>query len=178
MTKTASEKLKDLPEGRVSVADSPVPRKKVLGAGPYKRHEKFKSHQDPTKPLTIKEQRFVASRIKGKSLAEAAMEAGSNASTRLGAAQTGMVMARKANVKKAIENALINEGATPEWAAAQLVKIARQDGELEVKRKAVMDILKLHGWKEGEKPEIALEIKNAFFGEARKARVVIDADPQ
>lgn len=143
-----------------------------------KRARNYKTHQDPNIPLSVKEQKYVAARIAGKSQGKAALEAGSQASTPQSAQQVGIVMDRKANVRKAIEDALTAEGATPQWAAAQLVKIAKQDVEMEVKRKAVMDILKLHGWKEGEKPEIALEIKNAFFGTARKARTIIDASPE
>lgn len=155
-----------------------IPKEMPKSYSPSQRAKQYKTHQDPDAPLTIKERKFVAARISGKSQGSAALEAGSQAKDLKSAQQVGITMDRKANVRRAIEEALVNEGATPQWAASQLVKIAKQDIELEVKRKAVMDILKLHGWKEGEKPEIALEIKNAFFGTARKARTIIDASPE
>lgn len=66
---------------------------------------------------------------------------------------------------------------TPEWAVAQLKKVAEQDVELGAKRLAAKDALELMGWNKSQKPQVTLEVKSDFFeGRRTEGRTVIDVD--
>lgn len=131
--------------------------------------------------------RSTSQRIREKKLAKAKVEGKDNitAYKEAGYSVTGNKEVDKVNASRAIKRpsvqALINEalevhGATPEWAVAQLKHVAEQNKELGAKRLASKDILELHGWNKTEKPGLQLDIKNAFFGGARKVDNIIDAD--
>lgn len=77
---------------------------------------------------------------------------------------------RKPDIQLAIEKALENVGATPEFAVNQLYHVAQQDEELGAKRLASKDILELHGWRKGDIPSITLNMRNQFFGDSRRKR--------
>ena len=73
----------------------------------------------------------------------------------------------KPHIQQAIDDALTLHGASPEWAVGQLAKVAKQDEELGAKRLASKDILELHGWRKEERPQLQLNVKNAFFNSSR-----------
>lgn len=128
-----------------------------------------------TKKLTVKEKKFAAERIAGKSQLEAARAANylpnaNDATLRVEATKIN----RRPHVQQAINDALELHGATPEWAVAQLMKVAGQDEELGAKRLASKDILELHGWNKQDRPTVQLQVKNAFFQGGRTERQIID----
>lgn len=120
------------------------------------------------KKLTIKEKKYVAGRAQGLTQVKAARQANylpnANDNTLRQAAHN---VEKRPHVQQAIDDALAMHGLTPEWAVAQLGKVAAQDDELGAKRLASKDILELHGWNKAERPTMQLDIKNAFFGNGR-----------
>ena len=126
------------------------------------------------KKLTIKEKKLVKGVVEGKTQAEAYADAGYALSTDNANAVNAHKAIQRPHIQQAIEDALIKQGATPEWAVHQLMKVADQDEEMGAKRLASMNILELHGWNKAEKPNLQLQVKNAFFGGGRGK--IIDAD--
>lgn len=129
------------------------------------------------KKLTPKERAFVKAKVQGKTNRQAFLEAGYSKNDK----QAVMDVAaskinNKPHIQQAIDTALQKLGATPEWAVGELMKVAAQDKEIGAKRLAAKDILELHGWNKADRPTLQLDIKNAFFGEARSTEV-IDVDP-
>ena len=119
------------------------------------------------KKPTIKERKFAIAKVKGKTNIEAYKEAGYKMVGNSAAVDASKVKSRP-HVQKLIEDALEAQGLSAEWAVAQLGKVARQDDELGAKRLASKDILELHGWNKTDRPTLQLDIKNAFFANARK----------
>lgn len=130
--------------------------------------------------LTIKEKKFAAAKVAGKSNAEAYDLAGYslNAKPTTKAVSASQIKARP-NVQAAIDAGLARAGLTPEYAIEQLAKIVSQDDELGAKRLAIKDTLELHGWNKADKPQVHLKIEGAFFQQARgqvQEGEVIDAN--
>lgn len=118
--------------------------------------------------LTPKERKFVKGKVEGKPQRQAYLEAGYAVMKKNSMDVAASKVAAKPHIQQAIEEALQKQGATPEFAVQQLVKIATQDEEMGAKRLASMNILELHGWNKADRPTIQLDINNAFFGGARK----------
>ena len=125
----------------------------------------------PKQKLTIKEQKFVTAKIQGKTNMVAYKEAGYKMEG-LSAKTDASVVKNRPHVQKAIDDALMKHGLTPEYAIGQLAKIVAQDDEIGAKRLAIKDTLELHGWNKADRPTLQLDIKNAFFGGGRET----DAD--
>lgn len=120
------------------------------------------------KKLTIKEKKLVKGVVQGKTQAEAYREAGyAMAKTDNANKVNAHKAVQRPHIQQAIEEALIKQGATPEWAVHQLMRVADQDEEMGAKRLASMNILELHGWNKAERPTMTLQVKNAFFQGAR-----------
>lgn len=117
--------------------------------------------------LSGKQRKFVSAYIKKPNATEAAMQA-YDASNRKVAQNIGSENLSKPIIQQAIDAALLKVGATPEFAVNQLYTVAQQDEELGAKRLAAKDILELHGWQRGNRPESRLTIENAFFGNSRE----------
>jgi phage terminase small subunit len=131
------------------------------------------------KKPTIKEKKFIKAKVQGKTHAEAYLAAGYAPNNKNVMTVAGSVIAKRPHVQQAIEAALEAQGLTPEWAVAQLGKVASQDEELGAKRLASKDILELHGWNKNERPNLELNIKNAFFqGGRRNNDAVIDVEAE
>lgn len=127
------------------------------------------------KKLTVRERKLVINKVKGMKNADAYIQAGyspgnTDNSLRVNASKT----INKPHIQAAIEEALEAQGATPEWAVAQLKKVAEQDTEIGAKRLAAKDILELHGWNKTDRPTVQLQVKNAFFQGGRKTDDIID----
>lgn len=122
--------------------------------------------------LTIKEQKFVAARISGKTNREAFREAGYSINKKqlVNDVSASMINTRP-NVQAAIDAGLAKAGLTPEYAIEQLAKIVEQDDEMGAKRLAIKDVLELHGWNKADKPQVHVKIEGDFFG-ASRGRVV------
>lgn len=121
-----------------------------------------------TKPLTVKQRKFVAAKVAGKTNHAAYVDAGYKAKMLSTATSEGSKLLRKPSIQAAIDAALEFHGATPEFAVGRLKSIAAQEEEIGAARLAAKDILELHGWRKDERPQMSLSIKNAFFGESRK----------
>lgn len=117
--------------------------------------------------LRPKQAKFVKAKLDGKPNALAYTEAGYKALNRNSAEASSSRLLRNANVQQAIEEALKLAEATPEFAVKRLKAIAEQSEELGASRLASKDILELHGWQRGNRPESRLTIENAFFGNSR-----------
>lgn len=126
------------------------------------------------KKPTIKEKKFAKAKVEGKSNREAYREAGYAPLKPDTEKVAASVIKNRPHVQKLIDDALEAQGMTPEWAVAQLKKVAEQDEELGAKRLAAKDTLELMGWNKSQKPQITLEVKSAFF----EGRRVIDVDPE
>lgn len=119
--------------------------------------------------LTVREKKFVASKVKGNTNAKAYLEAGYKASSRAVADSNAYKVLKKEKIQDAIDSALEFHGATPEFAVGNIKKIAEQTKEIGAARLANKDILELHGWQRGERPNVTLDIKNAsFFTQTRQ----------
>lgn len=117
--------------------------------------------QKPT--VKIPPKRFAATYIaEGQNGTKAVMKLDPAASKEVAAVKSSRML-RNDNVRKAIEDALKVHGATPEYAVGVLKDVADQDKEIGAKRLAAKDILELHGWQRGDRPNITLDIKNASF---------------
>lgn len=127
--------------------------------------------------LTVKQRKFVAKKVAGATNAKAYKEAGYSSSSRAVAEVNASRLLKKDNIQKAIDDALEHHGATPEFAVGRLKVIAEQDKELGASRLASKDILELHGWKRGDKPTVVLDVKQAWFSEARPSPIKIDPEP-
>ena len=128
--------------------------------------------------LTSKQRKLVKAKIQGKNNIEAFREAGyaipsSDTALRVNASRA----VNQPHIQQVINDALASQGLTPEWAVAQLGKVAAQDDEIGAKRLAAKDILELHGWNKLERPTMQLQVKNAFFQAGRnKEGDVIDVE--
>lgn len=76
---------------------------------------------------------------------------------------------KKPRIQQAIDNALINEEATPEYAVKRVKNVA--DQEIDNRSapsvlKAANQILELHGWRKDERPQTKLQV-NQFFTSSR-----------
>jgi hypothetical protein len=116
--------------------------------------------------LTVRQRKFVANKVKGMTNHEAYLKAGYQASSYNIARNNSSKLMAKDNIQQAIDTALEYHGATPEFAVGRLKAIAGQDKELGASRLASKDILELHGWRRGEKPQLQIQV-NGFFGESR-----------
>lgn len=131
---------------------------------------------DKKKKLTMKERKFVKLKIQGKTNSDAYNGSYSPQKAEV-ARVAGSVVGSRPHVQQAIEDALQAQGMTPEWAVAQLKKVAEQDEELGAKRLAAKDALELMGWNKSHRPQVTLEVKSAFFeGRRTDNRTVIDVD--
>lgn len=115
------------------------------------------------KRLNPREKKFVKAKIQGKTHLQAWKEAGYSTNNPNSAVVEASNKYNKPHIQQAIDDALQMHGATPEWAVAQLMKVAGQDDELGAKRLASKDILELHGWNKADRPTVQLQVKNAFF---------------
>ena len=118
--------------------------------------------------LTGKQRAFITEYIKnGKNGVQAALKV-YNANSYNVAAAVSSENLNKPNIKEAIEKALEKADATPEKAVENVWNVANQT---EVNPGHALNanklILQLHGWKEGERPNTTLNIKNAFFNKHR-----------
>ncbi len=123
--------------------------------------------------LTIKQKKFVAAKVSGKTNALSYIQAGYSAPNSNVANANSSKLLQKNNIQQAIERALEHHGATPEFAVGRLKQIAEQNKEIGAARLASKDILELHGWHRGDRPTVELQIANAFFNDTRK---VIEQD--
>lgn len=122
-----------------------------------------------TRKLNVRERKFVKAKVQGKSNLQAAAEAGYSVKNKEAAAVYASNVNTRPHIQEAINQALESQGATPEWAVAQMMKVAAQDEEMGAKRLAAMNILELHGWNKADRPTLELNIKNAsFFNQGRK----------
>jgi hypothetical protein len=127
--------------------------------------------------LEPKQRIYAMARAKGKSKRQSGLEAG--AETPLAADKYGTRMSSNVQVQKAIDEAMVKQGLSPEYAVKKIGSVA--DMELDNRSaptilKASLTILELHGWRKEDKPNMTLNI-NQFFGKARtKQRPVIDAE--
>jgi len=132
--------------------------------------------------LTIREQKLVKNRIEGMTQAEAFVKAGYSQTTKNGTAVNAHKKINQPHIQEAINDALQLHGATPEFAVKRLKEIAEQEKEIGAARLASKDILELHGWNKNERPNLQLNVKNAFFGAARdnqhNQKEVIDVDTE
>ena len=120
------------------------------------------------KKLTPKERKYAVARIKGETQLKAYQEAGYAESTRNGDKVNAHKIEHRPHVQEAIERALQLHEATPEFAVGRLKAIAEQDKEIGASRLASKDILELHGWNKNERPNLQVNVKNAFFSASRK----------
>ena len=128
------------------------------------------------KKLTLKERKYIKSRVTGKSQKDAYKDAYSTNSNDNVIKVAAHHVEKRPHVQQAIQAALEAQGLTPEWAVAQLGKVAGQDEELGAKRLASKDILELHGWNKSERPNLQIDIKNAFFKNGRDNDQIIDVE--
>lgn len=120
--------------------------------------------------LTVKQRKFVANKVSGMTNHEAYIKAGYSAPTLTTATSEGSKLHRKPSIQAAIDAALEYHEATPEFAVGRLKSIAAQDDEIGAARLASKDILELHGWRKDERPQVSLNIKQAFFTQSRSSR--------
>lgn len=119
--------------------------------------------------LTIKEKKFVAAKVAGKTNREAYKDAGYSTNTNQAVIDVAASqISKRENVQSAIEQGLAKAGLTPEYAIAQLAKIVEQDDEMGAKRLAIKDVLELHGWNKAERPSVHLKLEGSFFNTARQ----------
>lgn len=118
--------------------------------------------------LTIKQKKFVAEVVKGTPKSHAYKKI-YNPQTQNKASiyRQASEVSSKPHVQAAIDQALEHHGATPEFAVGRLKQIAEQNKEIGAARLASKDLLELHGWKRGDRPQISLDIKQAFFQQSR-----------
>jgi len=119
------------------------------------------------KKPTIKQKKFVAEYVKTGNATKSALKAYDTTDLSTAAA-IGSENIRKPAVQQAIEQALTFHEATPEFAVGRVKKIAEQDKELNTSLNASKTILELHGWRKESKPNLTLDVKQAFFQVARK----------
>lgn len=117
-----------------------------------------------TRGLTIKRKKFVSAKVAGKTNHQAYLDAGYSATTRHVADVESSKLLNKPEIQDAINKALEFHGATPEFAVGNVKRIAE---DVENNSSAALNanklILQLHGWKEGERPDMTINVKNAFF---------------
>lgn len=129
------------------------------------------------KKLSVRERKLAAAKVAGMTHVEAYKAAGYSTNSTEGAVRVNATRAvNRPHIQDAINEALELHGATPEWAVAQLKKVAAQDEEVGAKRLASKDILELHGWNKSERPTMQLQVKNAFFNSGRNTEDVIDVE--
>lgn len=118
--------------------------------------------------LTIKEKKFVAAKIAGKTNRDAYREAGYSTNTNLATIDSAAsAINTRPNIQAAIDAGLASAGLTPEYAIKELEKIVSQDDELGAKRLAIKDVLELHGWNKADRPQVHVKLEGSFFNAAR-----------
>jgi phage terminase small subunit len=118
--------------------------------------------------LTIKEKKFVAAKVSGKTNRDAFKEAGYSTNSNMNTLDVAASLVNhRPNVQAAIDAGLAKAGLTPEYAIEQLAKIVSQDDEMGAKRLAIKDTLELHGWNKAERPQVHLVVEGEFFSQAR-----------
>lgn len=100
-----------------------------------------------SKYLTLKNRKFVNAIIAGKTQTDAYIEAYNTRGHLPTVYSEASRTARLPQVQQAIQEALISQNATPEFAVSQLKKVADQDENYGTKRAACIDILELWGVK-------------------------------
>lgn len=124
----------------------------------------------PKRRLTVRQKKFVAAKVAGKTNVEAYKQAGYDAKNRAIAESNASRLTRNESIQAAIDAALSAHEATPEFAVGVLKQVADQETEIGARRLAAKDILELHGWRKDQRPQMSLNIKQAFFTEARNKR--------
>lgn len=127
--------------------------------------------------LTIKEKKYAAAKVAGKSNREAYKLAGYSTNmkkTTLDVAASQIL--KREGVQAAIDSGLAHAGLSPEYAIEQLAKIVNQDDEYGAKRLAIKDVLELHGWNRAERPQVHVKFEGGFFQAARGRTGVIDGE--
>jgi phage terminase small subunit len=119
------------------------------------------------KKLSVKERKFIASKIKGASSVQAYKDAGYAIMSPEAMQTEATRINKRESIQLAIDQALAKHEMTPDVAVHELSKIVKQDKELGAKRLAIKDVLELHGYKTGQSPTISLDIKSAWFNVAR-----------
>lgn len=136
---------------------------------------KVKPVISPDKPLTVKQRKFVAGVVQGKSQTQAYKDAyNTKAKDNVVAVQASATV-KKVNVRKAIDQALDKLQLSPEFAVSNIGKVAKQqvnDRNGAQVLKANEMILKLHGWKEDKRPDTTVNISNSFFADKRNTKIV------
>ena len=118
--------------------------------------------------LTIKEKKFAAAKVAGKSNREAYELAGYSKNMNRNTTDVAASMIKgRPNVQAAIDAALAKHGLTPEYAVGQLAKIVAQDEEIGAKRLAIKDTLELHGWNKADRPQVHVKFEGSFFKQSR-----------
>ena len=130
------------------------------------------------KKLTMKERKLIKAKVQGMTNIDAFKAAGYATDTTPKAVSVNASRAiNRPHIQDAINAALEAQGLTPEWAVAQLGKVAAQDDEIGAKRLAAKDLLELHGWNKAERPTMQLQVKNAFFSNGRNTNEgIIDVE--
>jgi len=128
--------------------------------------------------IDVKKKKYIAAQVAGKSKREAALAAG--AKSIMAADKYGTRMSKDVQVQEAINKALEYHGATPEFAVGSIKKVAEQvENNPGAALNASVKILELHGWKAGERPNVTLQVKNAFFNGSRtklEQKPVVDGE--
>ena len=127
--------------------------------------------------LKPREKKLVKAIVEGKTQTQAYKEAGYAVMNTHADSVNATRKVNKPHIQQAINDALEAQGATPEWAVSQMMKVAAQDDEMGAKRLAAMNILELHGWNKTDRPSVQLQVKNAFFQGGRGVIDVQAEDP-
>ena len=123
--------------------------------------------------LTIREKKFVAAKVAGKTNRAAYKVAGYSTNMKQDAADVAASnINRRPSVQAAIDVALAKHHLTPDYAIEQLAKIVGQDEELGAKRLAIKDTLELHGWNKADRPQVHVKFEGSFFQQARDMKYV------
>lgn len=126
--------------------------------------------------LTVKQKKFVAKVVNGKTKTDAYKEVYNPTTTKKESIyRQAHEVSKKPQVQQAINEALELHGLTPEVAIGELSKIVHQDEEIGAKRLAIKDVLELHGWRKDTRPQTTLQINNSFFTESR-GREQVDSE--
>lgn len=122
--------------------------------------------------LKPRERIYATARARGLPKRQAALAAG--AKGEMAADKYGTRMSGNVQVQRAIDEALVKQGADPEFAVTKIVNVASMELTHQAAPsilKASNTILELHGWRKEEKPNMTLNI-NQFFGKARSTKKV------
>lgn len=150
----------------------------VNSTKPKQIHNRENTPKDKrTRPLTVKERKFIASKVSGDTNAKAYEKAGYKLSTRASNDVNASKVLNKPKIQEAINIALEHHGATPEYAVGRIKQVAdtriNNSSNLPSILKASEKILELHGWHREARPVVQLDIKNAsFYGNSRGSRTI------